>query len=474
MWGVACTQSARAGTVPHVGPYDQLARYGFVGSMVSDDTVAPLPSADGASEAGAPDSPNPRTQWPGNKISADTSYLTRPAAFGPGKVDDDGLWGHLLPIRLFYGEQDADGVVPNYGCPSASHAAASSASTSAWAGLWGANAARRPPPDWIALVERGECAFSDKVRLAQELGAIAVVVGDAKHAYDEDSQIERLVSLRDIPWDNDEWDTGETRPITMYPDGDADDIVIPSCFVIRSSYLELLELVHELLTASSGGLFRRHTDGLEVGLFLDSSLPDLSAIDLGMLLLFMPSILTIVFVIVQHLKQVVKQWRERASVQAVRHLPCYRWHAEGPWELLAASSLPAAPPKGAGWWAHASYYVSCAYDRVRHAVVRCVARGALPRASEPRAEAEAAVALEAQAERAPLVPDEPAPPAISAALDVRRYAQDVCPICLAGFEEGDHVRVLPCGHVYHRDEVDDWLTGTRRLCPTCKRDILGA
>ena len=68
MWGVACTQSARASTVPHVGPNDQLARYGFVGSMVSDDVVAPLPSADGTSEEGAPDTPNPRTQWPGNKI----------------------------------------------------------------------------------------------------------------------------------------------------------------------------------------------------------------------------------------------------------------------------------------------------------------------------------------------------------------------------------------------------------------------
>lgn len=393
--------------------------------------------------------------------SADTSYLTRPAAFGPGKVDDDGLLGHLLPIRFFYGEQDADGVVPNYGCPTASHAAMPPTSTSTWAGLWGANAARRPPPDWIALVERGECAFSDKVRLAQELGAIAVVVGDAKHEYDEDSQIERLVSLRDIPWDNDEWDTGETRPITMYPDGDADDIVIPSCFVIRSSYLELLELVHESLSASSGGLFRRHADGLEVGLFLDSSLPDLSAVDLGMLLLFMPSILTIVFVIVQHLKQVIKQYRERASVHAVRHLPCYRWHAEGAWELLPASSQPAAPPKGAGWLAHAAYYVSSAYDRARSAVARWAAGCSAPQAA-PRAETEAAVALEAQSERVPLALDpEPVPEAIATALDVRRYAQDVCPICLAGFEEGYVRATTDAGTTCVYCRVDMYTTRTK-------------
>ena len=54
----------------------------------------------------------------------------------------------------------------------------------------------------------------------------------------------------------------------------------------------------------------------------------------------------------------------------------------------------------------------------------------------------------------------------------RWYVQDDCPICLSNFEDGDRVRVLPCGHIFHQDEIDDWLTGTRRLCPTCKQDIL--
>ncbi|WFD38143.1 RING-type E3 ubiquitin transferase [Malassezia japonica] len=437
--------------------YEQLSVYGYSGSLVSDDKSA------------LEEEPNPRTQWPGNKIvvlSADTSYLTRPAAFGPDKTDDDGLWGRLLPIRLFYGTPDADGVTPNTGCLSDKARGESLGLRGQVQHLLG-DRKRRPPKNWIALVERGgDCTFTEKVRLAQGLGAIAVIVGDAK--YDEDSAIQRLVNLRDIPWDSDDLDQGETRPITMFPDGDADDIVIPSCFVIRSSYLELLELVHESLTQPSG-LLRRNEEGLEVGLFLDRSLPDLSALDLGMLLLFLPSIFTVVFIVVQHVKGIVKRFRERASLRAVRNLPCYAWHADRPWERVEIADEP--PTKGAGIQVYISYYLS----RAMHwAMARLPGQRF---AYAPVPEQPSAVALEEQpegsAEHAPLpVNTAPAPPGVSAALDVRRYAQDVCPICLSEFLEGDRVRVLPCGHVFHQDEIDDWLTGTRRLCPTCKRDIL--
>lgn len=37
-----------------------------------------------------------------------------------------------------------------------------------------------PCENWIALIERGECSFVDKVRAMQASGAIAAVVGD-KH-----------------------------------------------------------------------------------------------------------------------------------------------------------------------------------------------------------------------------------------------------------------------------------------------------
>ena len=41
--------------------------------------------------------------------------------------------------------------------------------------------------------------------------------------------------------------------------------------------------------------------------------------------------------------------------------------------------------------------------------------------------------------------------------------QDECAICLEMFVRGDHVRELPCGHIFHMDEVDEWLIRRKKL-----------
>ncbi|XP_072960402.1 RING-H2 finger protein ATL80 [Typha angustifolia] len=47
-----------------------------------------------------------------------------------------------------------------------------------------------------------------------------------------------------------------------------------------------------------------------------------------------------------------------------------------------------------------------------------------------------------------------------------------CPICLAEFEEGEEVRVLPqCGHEFHIGCVDTWL-GAHSSCPSCRRVLV--
>ncbi|KAJ2036282.1 hypothetical protein H4S04_008804, partial [Coemansia sp. S16] len=55
-----------------------------------------------------------------------------------------------------------------------------------------------------------------------------------------------------------------------------------------------------------------------------------------------------------------------------------------------------------------------------------------------------------------------------------RFASPECSICLAPFESADVVRVLVCGHTYHTECIDVWLTQRSARCPICKTDIRNA
>lgn len=46
----------------------------------------------------------------------------------------------------------------------------------------------------------------------------------------------------------------------------------------------------------------------------------------------------------------------------------------------------------------------------------------------------------------------------------------MCVICLDEFSAGETVRQLPCGHEYHCECIDPWLTVKSASCPLCKHD----
>lgn len=83
------------------------------------------------------------------------------------------------------------------------------------------------PPYVVALVERGDCDFATKVLAAQERGAAAVVVGDSPaRAGETDEEGRKRENL-----------------ITMYSPEDTTNIIIPSVFVSRASYLTLRDML---------------------------------------------------------------------------------------------------------------------------------------------------------------------------------------------------------------------------------------
>eukprot|EP00930_Biecheleria_cincta_P057947 TRINITY_DN4380_c0_g1_i1.p1 TRINITY_DN4380_c0_g1~~TRINITY_DN4380_c0_g1_i1.p1 ORF type:complete len:667 (+),score=92.58 TRINITY_DN4380_c0_g1_i1:61-2001(+) len=48
--------------------------------------------------------------------------------------------------------------------------------------------------------------------------------------------------------------------------------------------------------------------------------------------------------------------------------------------------------------------------------------------------------------------------------------QTQCVVCLDEFQDGDRVRALPCGHVFHVGCVDEWL-GRDAHCPLCRQGL---
>jgi hypothetical protein len=71
-------------------------------------------------------------------------------------------------------------------------------------------------------------------------------------------------------------------------------------------------------------------------------------------------------------------------------------------------------------------------------------------------------------------PSQPEPEAqVDTTREEDRTTDDTCALCIEDYAEGDLLRELHCGHRYHAECVDEWLTTSKRTCPVCNSDAVG-
>lgn len=402
-------------------------------------------------------------------VRSQALYATMPAAFGPHVTSNEGLRGHLIPISTFRSNASNPAAVDSiYACPVKDEpvwslpAAAPEALTANdveedfWSdmarnqiplsvqsdaepsafwkrkdsgktkGEWQPlKAVRRPPADWVALVKRGNCSFVTKVRLAQSLGAVAVIVGDTAPI----SKDTPSTSWGWEPSDDDEI----PRLIPMFGEGDTSDIKIPSTFIGWRSFEDLERQYKE----------GPPLIGLEVIMSRDDAL-EWPFLNLALLLFLLPSLMTFSTVVVHRLRLIQRRRKERAPEVVVLNLPCAVWRKSGlKFESNGEAKQCDVSPSVASSGRTCGPSNVEFRDNVELADGQATSDGSV-----------APVGLEPAAPQQRLF-----------------YSAGECPICLSNFEEGEMVRLLPCQHLFHKSCVDEWLIKIKKFCPSCRRDI---
>lgn len=83
----------------------------------------------------------------------------------------------------------------------------------------------------------------------------------------------------------------------------------------------------------------------------------------------------------------------------------------------------------------------------------------------------------ADAEHAPKedsIPDNLCVDSEQLAPEFTSLADQKCYICLDPFLGGQRARTLPCGHFFHADCIDEWLTKSSHVCPVDSRSVMEA
>lgn len=141
-------------------------------------------------------------------------------------------------------------------------------------------------------------------------------------------------------------------------------------------------------------------------------------------ILFIPSSLTFLTLVIHRIRAAHAAQRERAPEDVVKRLPWRVW-------------------TGSGWEKHEGL----PYNKPDQNVI--------PVAATNDVDVELGQALASNPTTSAQTDEDEDP--------VWFNTQVECAICLDEFVKGDRVRVLPCKHIFHLDEVDEWLIQLKKL-----------
>ena len=248
----------------------------------------------------------------------------------------------------------------------------------------------------VALVERGECPFITKIINAQALHFDAVIIYNDRGTFGQVDDDE-LLNM---------WS----------PSRDARLLSIPSVFVGRAAG-KTMETLANAATAREGSF---------VVAIQPEEPPHLFLLDIVIMLFFLPTLFTTVVLIVTRVRQIRYRRAQRAPQELVDSLPSFVWREGLQQDIEALEvgekdvSLPGSETQqGRG-------------KRTRRPSVYL---------SD----------LLARATRRPGQTEGSAVPAGKAKHLARKiFSQTECAICLGDFVNGECVKLLPCGHLFHK------------------------
>ncbi|KAI3633273.1 hypothetical protein MIR68_008811 [Amoeboaphelidium protococcarum] len=267
-------------------------------------------------------------------------------------------------------------------------------------------------PPWIALVERGQCSFVDKVRAMQQSGASAVVVGDNEQ---------------------------RNGLIVMFGSGDTSDIDVPSVFVMQWAYRDLryLGLKNSQTFDARDGVPSDYMLGdeylwVEISKQQDFQWPML---DIIIVTIIAP---IVIFIFLYSLWR----FRRRRFITADGQAP-----GDGDYiGTLSDEDLQRLP-------------VEIYEGSVRSLSIASTSSYQVDDQPDSGAASQDSVYKSEGKRRR----------------NHQQYVKygKTCAICLDDFVVGDKIRYLVnCSHSFHMQCIDPWLLTKKRVCPICKTDVL--